>query len=94
MGAYKQPETRIKYVTDHEGEKFYAQYKQVIIPHIWWEWQNTRPYLLDQHYVRTLEEAKERIDNFLLKSKHQRACDIEGADRKKIKPIVKYIKYP
>jgi len=94
MGEYKQPETRIKHVIDHEGERFYAQYKQVIIPNIWWEWQNTRPCLLDQHYVRTLKEAKERIDNFLLKSKHQWACDIEGVIRKKIKPVVKYIKYP
>lgn len=94
MAEYKQPETRIKHVIDHEGERFYAQYKQVIIPNIWWEWQNTRPALMSEDYVDTLYDAKVRIDKFLRKSKHQWACDIERTTRKKIKPKVEYIKYP
>lgn len=95
MKEYKQPETRIKRVLDEKGERFYAQYKQVIIPHILWEWQNTRESLEDEHFVCTLDAARARVDRFLEKSKHQWACDIERAERKKrIKKEVEYIKYP
>lgn len=94
MTEYKQPETRIKRVKEHNGERFYAQYKQVIIPHLWWEWQNTRPLLEDDDYSLSLEDAKDRIDQFLRKSKRQWTSDIEQAERRKIKPEVEYIKYP
>lgn len=94
MAEYKQPETRIKHVIDHEGERFYAQYKQVIIPNIWWEWQNTRPSLESEEYEPWLSMAKSRIDQFLVKSKRQWERDIEQKASKKIKPKVEYIKYP
>lgn len=94
MAEYKQPETRIKRVKDCNGERFYAQYKQVIIPRLWWEWQSTRPLLEDDDYSLSLEDAKLRIDKFLAKSKWQWASTIERAALKKIKPEVEYIKYP
>jgi len=93
MREYRQPETRIKRVKDEKGQRYYAEYKQVIIPYIWWEWQYTRPSLCDKEFTWSLREAKERIDQFLLKSKHQWACDIEKAEQKRNKEI-EYIKYP
>lgn len=94
MKAYKQPETRIKRVKDHKGERFYAQHKQVIIPHIWWEWQDTRQ-ICDEYYADSLQDAKECIDSFLRKSKHHWASSIETTERKKrIKKEVEIIDYP
>lgn len=92
MSTYKQPETRIKRVKDDKGQRYYAEYKQIIIPHIWWEWQYTR--LCDKEFTLSLREAKERIDQFLLKSKYRWACDIEKVERKKVKREIEYIKYP
>lgn len=94
MGVYKQPETRIKLVRDENGQRYYAEFKQIIIPYIWWEWQYTRPSLCDDEYTWSIRDAKERIDKFLLKSKHQWACDLEKAAGKKTKREVEYIKYP
>jgi hypothetical protein len=94
MNNYKQPQTRIKRVKDGDGERFYAQHKQLIIPNVWWEWQDTRQSLFDNHYADSLDEAKERIDNFLRKDKHEWASRIEQAARKKVKKEVEIIDYP
>lgn len=94
MKQYEQPQTRIKRVKDHNGERFYAQYKQVIIPHIWWEWQNTRESLDDEDYAVCLMHAKHRINVFLRKSLYQWACEVETDERKKVKKEVEYIQYP
>lgn len=93
MKEYKQPATRIKRIKDGKGERFYAQYKQEIIPHIWWEWQNTRPSLEDFHYTTTLEETKERIGSFLEGSRANWEY-MRVTYRPKVKKEVEYIKYP
>ena len=94
MKEYEQPETRIKRVKDVDGERFYAQYKQIIIPYIWWEWQNTRPCIESKEYTNSLEVAKERVDGFLFKSKKQWYEYQDYKERKKMKPEIEYIKYP
>ena len=69
MSEYRQPETRIKRVKDGQGQRYYAEYKQVIIPYIWWEWQYTRPSLCDKEFTWSLREAKERIEKLKLEDK-------------------------
>ena len=94
MKEYKQPATRIKRIKDGKGERFYAQYKQEIIPHIWWEWQNTRPSLEDFHYTTTLDEAKWRIGSFLERSRANWDEYIRVTHWPKVKKEVEYIEYP
>lgn len=91
---YKQWATRIKRVKDGKGERFYAQYKQEIIPYIWWEWQNIRPSLGDDFHTTTLDEAKRRIDSFLERSRANWEGYLRMKYRPKVKKEVEYIKYP
>ena len=94
MKPYKARETRIKRVMDNQGERYCSQYKVVLIPHILWEWQSIVTRLDDSDYTSTLEEAKIRVDKFLLKDHYLWACVVEKEARKKVKREVEYIKYP
>jgi hypothetical protein len=77
-------------VQDHNGERFYAEYKEVVIPIILGQWHFTRPYLLAKEYATSLEEAEKRIDDFLAKDKHRWASNIELKARKKVEEIIEY----
>lgn len=94
MKKYKQPKTRIKRVKDGNGERFYAQYKQVIVPYLWWEWQTWRESFEDDFHFPSLEDAKEALDKFLRRSKTQWILYHLQKVKPKIKKEVEYIKYP
>lgn len=65
MKEHKQPKTRIRRVKDGNGERFYAQYKLVLIPFVLQGWENIIRCIGNPDAVATLEEAKQRIDDFL-----------------------------
>ena len=94
MKEYKQPKTRIKRVKDGNGEMFYAQYKLVLIPFVLQGWENIIRQIGNPDAVPTLEEAKQRIDDFLKSNYRYWQQDQERLKRKKIKKEVEYIKYP
>lgn len=95
MTRYKKPQTRIKRVKDHNGIRYYAQYRQVIIPHLWREWYNIRSNFDDKDFTLTLDSAKSLITWFLDRDKHRWASAIERKERKRrIKKKVEFIEYP
>lgn len=94
MKQYKQPKTRIKRVKDENGERFYAQYKLVLIPFVLQGWENIIRRIGNPDAVPTLEEAKQRVDDFLESDYKYWQNDQERIKRKKIKKEVEYIKYP
>ena len=94
MTEYKQPKTRIKVVEDGNGVRYYPQYLIVLIPFIWWGWESIYGELENPEYLPTLDEAKERIDVFLIRQKHYWFSDIERKARMKVKKKVSVIDYP
>lgn len=94
MKEYVQPETRIKRVKDKDGERFYSQYKVVLIPYLIWWWENIEVWIGKGEYLLDLDDAKLRIDTYLLRHKaNWRGTQLE-AQKKKVKKEVEYIKYP
>lgn len=93
MSEYRQPETRIKRVKDGQGQRYYAQYKMVLIPYILWEWYDTAPFV-SCGYTNSLVEAKDWVDKFLVKDKQRWDFYRQKSARSKIKKEVEYIKYP
>lgn len=93
MKEYKQPETRIKVVTQGSEVKYYPQYKQVIIPYIWWEWDSTINQFLEEPWTFDLQHAKKSIDDFLERDEIWQEDQVRK-ERKKEKIKVEYIKYP
>lgn len=94
MKEYKQPDTRIKVVTQGSDVKYYPQYKQVIIPYIWWEWNSTINQFLEEPWTFDLQHAKKSIDDFLERDKEYWFEESIREERKKEKTKVEYIKYP
>ena len=94
MKQYKQPKTRIKRMKDENGERFYAQYKLVLIPFVLQGWENIIRRIGNPCAVPTLEEAKQRVDDFLESDYKYWQNDQERIKRKKIKKEIEYIKYP
>lgn len=93
MSEYKQPKTRIKVVEDGCGVRYYPQHLIVMIPFLWWEWHPIYEELGNPEHLPTLDEAKGRIDRFLLRRKHYWASDIERKVRMKGKKV-RVIDYP
>ena len=85
---YKQPETRIKHVVDRKGERYYAQVKI----NWFWGWENLPAALSPREHTRTLKEAKERMDSFLVR--HYYKWESSENLRKKVKFKTEYIEYP
>ena len=86
----KRPKTRIKVITDKDGDtRYYAEYNLGFI----WGWQCTRPSITSSDYVLTLEDAQSRIDDFLRRDFHRRTSEA-GKTGRKSKRIVKIINYP
>ena len=94
MEGYKQPRTRIKRVRDSKGERFYPQYKQVIIPFLWEEWQPTYTSIEEKEYTIYLETAKQRIDNWLMQDYDYYVSELNKSSKPKVKKEVEYIDYP
>ena len=93
MDEYKQPKTRIKAVEDGNGARYYPQYLIVLIPFIWWGWETIYEEIGNPEYLPTLDEAKGRIDEFLIRQKRYWLSDIERRARIKVKKV-SVIDYP
>ena len=67
MAEYKQPKTRIKVVEDGNGARYYPQYLIVLIPFMLWGWESIYGELGNPEHTPTLDEAKGRIDEYLIR---------------------------
>ncbi len=94
MKEYKQPETRIKVVTQSVKVSYYPEYKQVIIPYVWWTWYSTCNLLTEDEWKNNLKAAQKSIDDFLERNKTSWTKEQIEKQRKKEKIKVEYIKYP
>lgn len=95
---YEQPETRIEVQTNPgvwPHERYYAQYKQVVIPWVWEEWYTISGGIKDSFgYTCSLEEAKERVDHFLRSHKDDYDKSQMAKLNKKVKVRYEFIPYP
>lgn len=89
MAEYKHPKTRIKVVEDGNGVRYYPQYLIFILR----GWEPIYEELGNPEHLPTLDEAKGRVDRFLLRRKHYWASDIERKARIKDKKV-SVIDYP
>lgn len=94
MKEYKQPETRIKVVTQGSDVKYYPQYKQVIIPNFWWEWHPCLNDIANHEFTRDIENAKERVDIWIIRDRLYHYENLEKDRIKNSKEEIIYIKYP
>jgi len=88
------PETRIKVVEQYKDTRYYPEYKQVIIPHLWWGWHPAKGNIDDSTYLLTQIEAEWRIDNCIEWWKECRIKDEKRLIQKKQGKRVWFIKYP
>lgn len=94
MAKYKQPKTRIKVVEDGWGTRYYPQYHIVLVPFLLQGWECILGELDNPDFVGSLEEAKGRIDRFLLRNKQMWTSNLEEKSKKRVKKKVQYIDYP
>lgn len=92
--VYKQPDTRIKHVSDGFGDRYYAQYKIVIIPFLLQGWDSIRQHIDQKDYSLSLYDAQLRIDKFLERDRKLWEKGFNNLRKKKIKKKTTIIKYP
>lgn len=88
------PETRIRVVEQYKDIRYYPEYKQVIIPHLWWEWHSARVGIEDKDYLFSQIAAEWRINRCIEWWKECRIKDEDRLIRKKEGKRVWFIKYP
>ena len=94
MTECRRPKTRIKVVEDGNGVRYYPQHLVVLIPFVIWEWMPIYGDIGNPEHLPTLDEAKGRIDMFLIRHKRYGLSDIKRKARKKVKKKVSVIDYP
>lgn len=94
MTEYRPPRTRIKVEEDGWGIRYYPQFLIFIIPFVLWEWVNIYEEIENPEYLPTLDEAKGRVDRFLIRQKDYWLSDIEKKARMKVEKKVSVIDYP
>lgn len=92
MKEYKAPQTRIKVVEQGGVTHYYSEYKQVIIPYLWWEWNNIHIGIVE--FSIKIEDAKSNIDTFLSNCERYYYERLEEEKVKRAKISVSYLDYP
>lgn len=94
MKEYKAPQTRIKIVEQGGEVKYYPQYKIVIIPKVWEEWQPIYNNIEACGFATSLNQAKDRIYIFLKRQETYHYEKLEKDKVKRAKINVSYLDYP